>query len=210
MKLGIESDTWGSEMRIVFATGNQNKLKEAKEYLEPLGHNVEQLLVAGKAPDFIEPQIEDLQQVTLSKLEQAIAMMPKSELSSCAILVEDSGLFIDSLKGFPGVYSSYAYKTIGPRGILRFMGQTKLRGCEYRAVSILFMQGKKISKTGICRCEISLEITGNGGFGYDPIFIPEVSDGRTFSQMSESEKSSMSHRGKSLKALSEAISSPSM
>ena len=197
-------------MRILFATGNEKKLDEAREYLEPLGHNIEPLMFDEKTPELIEPQSSELVEVALSKSEQAISMLSESDSSECAILVEDSGLFIDSLNGFPGVYSSYVYNTIGMSGILKLMNEESLRGCEYRSVAVLVIKGRQIVKTGICRGEIGKEISGNGGFGYDPIFIPDDSDGRTFGQMSQSEKSSFSHRGKSLKELSEAISPPSM
>ena len=197
-------------MRIVFATGNSKKLEEARGYLEPLGHDVELLLIEGKPPDFIEPQTSELMEVALSKSDQAISMISDSELSDCALLVEDSGLFIDSLNGFPGVYSSYVFKTIGLSGILRIMSEEIDRKCEYRAVSVLVINGKRIVRTGVCRGKLGNEISGQGGFGYDPIFIPNGSNEVSFGQMSESEKSSFSHRGKSLKALSEAISPPSM
>ena len=197
-------------MRIIFATGNSKKLEEARGYLVPLGHEVEPLLIDGKSPNFIEPQTSELMEVALSKSDQAISMISQSELTDCAILVEDSGLFIDSLNGFPGVYSSYVYKTIGLNGILKLMSEEKLRHCEYRAVSVLEMNGERIVRTGVCRGELGKEISGQSGFGYDPIFIPNGPNGTSFGQMNESEKSSFSHRGKSLKALSEAITPPSM
>lgn len=197
-------------MRIIFATGNSKKLEEARKYLEPLGHVVEPLLIEGKTPNFIEPQTSELMEVALSKSDQAISMISESELSDSAILVEDSGLFIDSLDGFPGVYSSYVYKTIGLNGILKLMSEEGIRHCEYRAVSVLEINGKRIVRTGVCRGELSREISGQSGFGYDPIFIPYGSKGVSFGQMNESEKSKFSHRGKSLKALSEAITPPSM
>jgi len=197
-------------MRIFFATGNSKKLGEAREYLEPLGHDVELLLIEGKPLNFIEPQTSELMEVALSKSDQAISMISESELSDCAILVEDSGLFIDSLNGFPGVYSSYVFKTIGLNGILKIMSEEEDRHCEYRAVSVLVINGKRIVRTGVCRGKIGKEISGQGGFGYDPIFIPNGSNEVSFGQMNESEKSSFSHRGKSLKALSEAITPPSM
>ena len=90
------------------------------------------------------------------------------------------------------------------------MSGKKMKGCEYRAVSVLVLGERKIIAEGVCRGKIGEKISGTGGFGYDPIFIPDESDGRSFAQMSKEEKTSISHRGKSLKALSEAISSPSM
>tara|TARA_B100001027_G_scaffold199445_1_gene158173 strand:- start:599 stop:1192 length:594 start_codon:yes stop_codon:yes gene_type:complete len=197
-------------MKIFFATGNSKKLEEARQYLEPLGHDVELLLIEGKPPDFIEPQTSELTEVALSKSDQAISMISDTELLDCAILVEDSGLFIDSLNGFPGVYSSYVFETIGLGGILKIMSEEENRHCEYRAVSVLVINGKRIITTGVCRGKLGNQISGQGGFGYDPIFIPNGSNEVSFGQMNESEKSSFSHRGESLKALSKAISPPSM
>ena len=176
-------------MRIIFATGNSKKLEEARGYLEPLGHEVEPLLIDGKPPNFIEPQTSELMEAALSKSDQAISMISQSELTDCAILVEDSGLFIDSLNGFPGVYSSYIYKTIGLNGILQFMSEEKVRHCEYRAVGVLEINGERIVRTGICRGELGKEISGQSGFGYDTIFIPNGSNRVSFGQMNESEKS---------------------
>ena len=168
------------------------------------------MMIGGEAPEFIEPQSDDLEQIAISKADQAMSMVPESQKSDCAILVEDSGLFIDSLEGFPGTYSSFVFRKIGVDGILRLMNGNKMKGCEYRAVSVLVIGERKIIAKGVCRGKISEKISGTGGFGYDPIFVPDDSDGRSFAQMSREEKSSISHRGKSLKALSEAISSPSM
>ena len=197
-------------MRIIFATGNSKKLDEAREYLEPLGHNVELLIIDGQPPDFIEPQSSELMEVAISKSKQAINMLSESEVMNCAILVEDSGLFIDSLNGFPGVYSSYVFETIGLDGILKLMSEERKRHCEYRAVTVLMMNGTRIVTTGVCRGKIGENICGDGGFGYDPIFFPDDSNGLSVGQMSKSQKSTLSHRGKSLKALSEAITHPSM
>tara|TARA_B100000676_G_C18034157_1_gene820697 strand:+ start:655 stop:1248 length:594 start_codon:yes stop_codon:yes gene_type:complete len=197
-------------MRVIFVTGNSNKLEEARSYLEPLGLKIEQLIIDGKVPELVEPQFDDLEKIAISKANQALTMIPNYQKSDCAILVEDSGLFIDSLDGFPGTYSSFVFEKIGVDGILRLMSGNNVRGCEYRAVSVLLVGERKIIARGICRGNISENISGTGGFGYDPIFIPADSDGRSFAQMSKEEKSLISHRGKSLKALSEAISSPSM
>ena len=67
-------------MRIVFATGNSKKLEEAREYLEPLGHDVELLLIEGKPPNFMEPQTSELMEVALSKSDQVISMISESEI----------------------------------------------------------------------------------------------------------------------------------
>ena len=126
-------------MRVIFVTANTNKLEEARRYLEPLGFEIEQMMIGGKAPELIEPQFDDLEKIAISKADQAMSMVPESQKSDCAILVEDSGLFIDSLDGFPGTYSSFVFRKIGVDGILRLMNGNKMKGCEYRAVSVLVL-----------------------------------------------------------------------
>ena len=91
-------------MRVLFVTGNQNKVAEAYGILSPLGFYVEQLFIGGKAPDLVEPQAEEIEEIAKYKLEQAVSLTMGTEFENDAILVEDSGLFIDSLSGFPGPF----------------------------------------------------------------------------------------------------------
>ncbi len=196
-------------MRILFATGNKHKVSEASEALAHLGYEVDQLLIQGQAPKLIEPQAEGVEEVAISKIKQARELVIGSELEDSIILAEDSGLFIDSLHGFPGPYSSYAERTIGLSGILQLLPSESGREAEFRAVAAVYTEGKILTGTGICRGEISREISGEMGFGYDPIFIPYDGDGRTCGEMSPTEKSSISHRGRALKAVSELLNPPS-
>ena len=196
-------------MRILFATGNEHKVSEASETLSHLGYEVEQLLIQGQAPELIEPQAEGIEEVAISKIKQARELVIGTDLEDSTILAEDSGLFIDSLRGFPGPYSSYVEGTIGLSGILDLMPSNSGRGAEYKAVAAVYTDGKMLTGTGICRGEISREISGEMGFGYDPIFIPDDGDGRTCGEMSSAEKSSISHRGRALKAVSEILNPPS-
>jgi len=196
-------------MLILFATGNKHKVSEASAILAQFGCEVEPLLIRGKAPEIIEPQAEGIEEVAISKVKQARALVMGTELEGAVILAEDSGLFIDSLGGFPGPYSSYVEKTIGLHGILKLMPSESGRVAEFRAVAAVYADGRIITGTGICKGEISEEISGEMGFGYDPIFIPEDGDGRTCGQMSPVEKSSISHRGRALKAVSELVNLPS-
>ena len=82
-------------MRVLFVTGNQNKVTEASDILSPLGFVIEQLLIEGQAPDLIEPQAEGIEEIAKSKLEQAVSLIMGTEFENEALLVEDSGLFID-------------------------------------------------------------------------------------------------------------------
>ncbi len=108
------------------------------------------------------------------------------------VFVEDAGLFIDALKGFPGTYSGWVFGKIGAEGILRLLeGQS---GRSARFVScIAYHDGEKIRIfKGICEGSISESMRGKSGFGYDPIFIP-VDGKQTFSE-SIILKNKLSHR----------------
>ena len=196
-------------MRVHFVTGNQNKVTEASGILSPLGFVIEQLLIGGKVPDIIEPQAEGIEEIARYKLEQAISLTTGTEFENEVLLVEDSGLFIDSLSGFPGPYSSFVHETIGLSGVLTLMSGETDRGAEFRAVAAVSFQGNILTSTGICRGVISENIFGDSGFGYDPIFIPEEANGRTCAQLSSDEKSTISHRGFALKEVSELLNLPS-
>tara|TARA_B100001996_G_scaffold16534_1_gene13757 strand:+ start:112 stop:705 length:594 start_codon:yes stop_codon:yes gene_type:complete len=196
-------------MRILFATGNQNKINEANILFSELGHSVEGLIINGELPNFIEPQSPNLEDVAASKLKQAISLIEGTELEECAIMVEDSGLFIDQFPGFPGVFSSFVYDSIGLMGILNLLGNSSNRYAEYRAVTLLQWKNKIWESSGICKGTISNEKLGDGGFGYDPIFIPQQGNGSTFSQMPSKQKSLISHRTYSLKGLLDSLNLPS-
>lgn len=196
-------------MRILFATGNRHKVSEASEILSHLGYEVDQLLIHGQVPELIEPQAEGIEEVAISKVMQARDLVIGTELEDSIILAEDSGLFIDSLRGFPGPFSSYVEGTIGLSGILHLIPPESGREAEFRAIAAVYIEGEILTGTGICSGVISREISGEMGFGYDPIFIPHDGDGRTCGEMSSTEKSSISHRGRALKEVSELLNPPS-
>ena len=117
-----------------------------------------------------------------------------------SLLVEDSGLFIDALPNFPGVYSAHVFQSLGCKGILRLLD--KKRSAHFLTVAALWTGEAVEVFVGRCDGQIAMEMKGEGGFGYDPIFIPdENEDGRTFAQMENEEKSVYSHRGRALRAL---------
>tara|TARA_B100000676_G_C17952587_1_gene772911 strand:- start:337 stop:930 length:594 start_codon:yes stop_codon:yes gene_type:complete len=196
-------------MEILFATGNMNKVSEASEIFSKKGLSVLQLELGGSTPEFIEPQSEDMEEIAVSKIEQARAMVEGTPLEHSAILVEDSGLFIDSLRNFPGPYSSYVERTIGLTGILNLLKEEENREAEFRALAAISFDGKIVKAVGSCRGKIAYSVIGESGFGYDPIFIPYEGDGRTCGEMSREEKSQISHRGRALKEVSELLNPPS-
>ena len=165
--------------RIHFLTGNEGKLAEAVHHLAPLGHEVVHLSVDG----IVEPQAEDLETVARSKLEQAKAHLPNP---NDWLMVEDAGLFVEALDGFPGVYSSYALSTLGNHGLLRLLDhlhsedlhvEAGLRRAEFKAVAALMTPEGFIGE-GSCVAASLPPWTGEGGFGFDPVFIPGTSTSR--------------------------------
>ena len=179
---------------IFFATNNIHKFKEAREIL-----NQYKIAVGMLRVKTVEIQSESLEEIAQNSALYAF------EKCGLPIIVEDAGLFVDALNGFPGPYSSYVYKTIGNEGLLKLMGNVEDRRAKFQSVVAYFSEELK---SPICfKGEILGEITvnvqkGNSGFGFDPIFKPADSD-KTFSEMPTSEKNKLSHRAKALKSFAE-------
>ncbi|CAI8400358.1 MAG: Non-canonical purine NTP pyrophosphatase [Candidatus Poseidoniaceae archaeon] len=200
-------------MRTVwFMTGNVGKVREAKHALEPLGFEVKQLVVGGV--EISEPQCDDLEIVARSKLEQAQAHLPHPH---AALLVEDAGLFVDALAGFPGVYSAYVLKTLGCNGLLKLMEGKNNRNAEFQAVAALLLDGDVFISRGVCEGVLAANASGKDGFGFDPIFVPNdieregiihTTEGLTFADVNLSVKEKFSHRRKALDGLLELLSTP--
>jgi XTP/dITP diphosphohydrolase len=169
---------------VTFASTNQNKFRE-----------VQSILAAHKIhADFaqislVEIQSDSLDEIAKEKAKNAFAQVDKP------VIVEDDGLFIDFLKGFPGQYSSHAFKTIGNAGIMKLLAGSANRNASFRS-SIAFYDGNRLSVSeGRIDGRISEKVT-EGGWGYDPIFIPSGID-LTFAQLKEN-KNQYSHRKKAL------------
>jgi len=109
--------------------------------------------------------------------------------------VEDAGLFIRALNGFPGPYSSFVYKTIGIRGILKLLNDVSDRTAFFKSVIGLWCNDHIEIFEGVVEGHITKEPRGAGGFGFDPIFIPKGCK-KTFAEMSVDEKNLFSHRAK--------------
>jgi XTP/dITP diphosphohydrolase len=177
-----------------FITSNKGKLKEVQAALGPLGYDVRQMDIG-----YPEVQADTLEEVALFGMEQLKARVEG------AFIIEDSGIFIGPLGGFPGVYSAYVMRTVGNPGILGLLGDRKDRGAVFRSCFGYYdpKKGPQVVN-GECKGAISTEMRGSNGFGYDPIFIPD-GEKRTFGEMSLEEKNKVSHRGRSLRALVELL-----
>ena len=189
--------------QLLFQTGNLGKLAEARHYFEPLGFTVEQFLINGEPPEIIEPQSDDLVTVARSKISQGVALLAGAGRADSALLVEDAGLFIDVLGGFPGVYSSSVLEKLGLDGILTLLQGREQRTARFGCCAAMWDGERLLIGEGSCTGEMAQEARGEHGFGYDPLFIPDVSgaDGRTFAQMSPEEKGRSSHRTRAYEQL---------
>ena len=189
--------------QLLFQTGNLGKLAEARHYFEPLGFTVEQFLINGEPPEIIEPQSDDLVTVARSKISQGVALLAGAGMADSALLVEDAGLFIDALRGFPGVYSSSVLEKLGLDGILTLLQGREQRTALFGCCAAMWDGERLLIGEGTCTGEMAQEARGEHGFGYDPLFIPdgEGADDRTFAQMSVEEKERSSHRSRAYEQL---------
>ena len=135
-------------MRILFATGNENKIVEAREVLGPLGHSVEGLVINGLRPNFDEPKHLGLDGVAESKIRQAMELIQGSELEGSALLVEDSGIFLDAFPEWPGAESSDIDQEIRLNGIIETDKSNRNHGSENRGVAILTNGNESSNTTG--------------------------------------------------------------
>lgn len=178
---------------VFFATGNINKFMEAKSILGSYGIAVGMLKLKGD-----EIQSESLQNIAETSVKNAY--------SHCGmpIFLEDAGLFIDALDGFPGPYAAYAYHTIHNSGILKLMENIKDKSAKFQSV-ISYCDSENPYKPKSFHGEIQGAITiaerieqGKSGFGFDPIFQPKDSS-KTFAEMTLSEKNCYSHRAMAIR-----------
>jgi XTP/dITP diphosphohydrolase len=174
---------------ITFATGNEGKLAEAREQLEPLGYDIDQY--AGGYPEI---QADTLQAVAEH------AMHDLAEVLDPPFVLEDAGLFVDALDGFPGVYSSYVFGTLGNGGLLTLLADVENRSARFRSV-VGYHNGETTHTfEGVVEGTITREQRGDHGFGFDPIFQPQDHK-RTFAEMTSDEKTQVSHRSRALDEL---------
>lgn len=176
---------------INFASSNPHKIAEVKEILEPFGIKVNP----------VKSKVREIQSDSPEEIAADSARVT-AQATSKSIVVEDAGLFIESLGGFPGPYSSYVYSTIGCRGVLKLMEGVAERTATFRsAVSYCEADGEPKVFTGETRGKISLTEKAGREFGYDPIFVPDELNGRTFSELSVKEKNKVSHRSRAFNKL---------
>lgn len=174
---------------IAFVTTNDGKFREVAQQMGEHGYELEHIKTS-----YPELQADTLEETIVPGLEWLLARYPR------ALMIDDSGLFIDALKGFPGVYSSYVFRTLGCDGILRLMEGVGDRSARFECcIGFVSPARRPFVVKGVAKGSIATEKMGSGGFGYDPIFIPEGRS-ETYAQMDIGEKNRISHRGRAIEA----------
>lgn len=184
-------------VRITFVTGNKGKLLEAQTALAPLGHEV---VSADMHP--VEIQGETLEEISRAKCDVLVGKLP------VPFFVDDGGLFVDALHGFPGVFSAHALKKIGVPGILKLMEGVPERRAHFACVVSYHDGGTTHSFAGRCDGVLTRAPRSEGhGFGFDPIFVPDGHE-KTFGELDAATKNRISHRGQALAKLAAHLRGP--
>lgn len=190
--------------KIVFATGNRGKLREASEILGD-GFDLVTPADFGITEDIPETG-ETLQENSLQKARYIY------DRKGCDCFADDTGLEVDALGGAPGVYTArYAGpskdfnlnmdKVLAELATLEATGREVSRRARFRSVVTIILDGEAHQFEGTMEGTIAREKSGRGGFGYDPIFIPDEYPGLTAADITEEQKNEISHRGKALRAM---------
>ena len=169
---------------LFFASSNEHKFQEAERILANLGMQI----------NLFKTTLEEIQSNNLNDIAEKKAINAY-DLIQKPVIIEDDGLFINTLNGFPGPYSSYVYDTIGNKGIMDLLENSKVRDAKF--VSIIAYCDSD--------CDVKLfessipgkisSIIEKGGWGYDPIFIPD-GESKTYANVSDKDK--FSHRSAAL------------
>ncbi len=186
-----------SKFELVFATNNKNKIQEIQSLV-----NDQFKILSLKEIGCNQDLVESKSTLEGNSLQKAKYIFDNFKYNCFA---DDTGLEIDSLNGEPGVYSArYAgTECDAEKNIIKVLNKLKnetRRNARFITVITLLIGDNKIIFKGICEGKITYEKKGKGGFGYDPIFIPNGYN-KTFSQMSSTEKNKISHRGLAVKKL---------
>lgn len=202
-KRRVEEHTMGQ--KIIFATGNEEKMKEIRMILGELGGEIQSMKEAGVEADIVEDGLSFEENAVI----KAKAVM---KLTGSLCLADDSGLEIDYLGGEPGIYSARylgedtSYRVKNQKLIDRLQGvpDEKRTARFVCAIAAALPDGRVLTTRGTIEGIIGYEERGDGGFGYDPIFyLPEY--GCSTAELSPEKKNELSHRGKALRAMKEEL-----
>lgn len=191
--------------KLIFATGNEHKMKEIRMILGDLDYEILSMKEAGIDVDIVEDGKTFEENATI----KATAI---SKIANCIVLADDSGLEVDYMDKKPGIMSA---RWMGEDTSYRIKNQKIIDNLEgvpeeqrtarfVCAIAAAFPDGRVITKRGMIEGLIGYEEQGENGFGYDPIFVvPEY--GKTTAQLSPEEKNKISHRGRALQMIKEVL-----
>jgi XTP/dITP diphosphohydrolase len=184
-------------MRLVLATANADKAREISVLLGP---------VATLLPR--PPEVPDVEETGTTLVENAL-LKARALVAATgeAAVADDTGLEVAALDGAPGVYSArYAgegatYADNVAKLAAAMAGQADRRARFVTVALVAWPDGRELAAEGAVGGTIAREPRGAGGFGYDPLFVPDEGDGRTFAELDLAEKNALSHRGRAFRAL---------
>lgn len=190
----------------MLATANPDKAEEIARILRDAGAPVELVARPPEVPEVAE---------TGATLEENARLKARAlaEATGLPAIADDTGLEVDALAGAPGVYSS---RFAGPDAtyadncawLLRRLSGVVASRRTARFVTVAIAHwpdGREVAAVGTVEGTITTEPRGHGGFGYDPIFVPDEAGGRTFAEMTASEKHAISHRGRAFRTLAAGL-----
>ncbi len=191
-------------MKIFIATKNHNKLKELERILIPMGFEV-------LSENDLEKPLPEVEETGVTYEENAI-LKAHSGLEETGLIsvADDSGLSVDILDGAPGLYSArysgtgatYASNNEKLLAALKDVPKDKRTATFVSAIACVFPDGREFTVRGECKGYVAEECRGDGGFGYDPLFVCEAG---CYAEMTPEEKDRVSHRGNALRAFKEEL-----
>lgn len=194
--------------KIIFATGNANKMVEVRMILADCGYEIVSMKEAGIDIDIVE----DGKTFEENAIIKATAISKTKEAEGCVVLADDSGLEVDYMDGAPGIYSARWQGEDTPYSIKNQMIIDALADAKEEertarfvcAIAAAFSDGTVTTRRGIIEGMIAHQPAGEHGFGYDPIFfLPEY--GKTTAELAPEDKNKISHRGRALEMIREVL-----
>jgi XTP/dITP diphosphohydrolase len=188
----------------VLATANPHKTQEIRAILEPLGFTL--VTRPSDVPD-VDETGETLEENALLKARALL------DATGTAAIADDTGLFVDALDGRPGVRSArYAGdEATYDENVAKLLTELEnveapVRTARFRTViAIAYPDATEVCVEGVLEGTIALARAGDQGFGYDPVFVPDVTGGRTLAELAPDEKNMVSHRAVALRALAQKL-----
>ena len=186
-------------MQVFIATKNHNKLKELERILKPMGFEV-------LSENDLEKPLPEVEETGTTYEENALLKAHSGfETTGLITVADDSGLSVDILDGAPGLYSArysgtgatYASNNEKLLAALKDVPREKRTATFVSAIACVFPDGREFTVRGECKGYVAEQCSGEGGFGYDPLFVCEAG---CYAEMTPEEKDRVSHRGNALRA----------